>query len=299
MTANRFFEAMNQVGDRYYEEAQEYRAKTGQPKKILRSAVAACACLLLAAGVVMLQVSEEVPLSRQPFVPVSDLLAPPSGVMGEAGLEVMSVSVGAYRGVYEKVPAVSGALLEESAGSSVSRRWYRVSGHSDGQYLIQKGGDGWSLWKFMYFDSGDYPYRDVLEQVYGVKSAQDIAQITVDPANMDNTELGMSIQADIGSMTVTDREDIETLYEILCAMTCYGSGNWDRIDYGDVSAGDGTAVRQGRYLTLVTGSGIEIDSLKYTAVSDMFYEYSGVAYSPLEKAQAESVRRILGIETQP
>ncbi|MBD5534240.1 MAG: hypothetical protein HDQ99_00935 [Lachnospiraceae bacterium] len=90
---------------------------------------------------------------------------------------------------------------------------------------------------------------------------------------------------------------------VLSSLTCYGSDRWDIINYGSADAAtDGTgpldAVRLGRYLSLVTEYGNEIDSLKYTAVSDMFYEFSGIAYNTLSEEQAQKMCEIFGIETE-
>ena len=104
---------------------------------------------------------------------------------------------------------------------------------------------------------------------------------------MDNTDAGKAAQAAIGTNTITDKKDIETIYQILSSLTCLGENRWDLIDYGDAEAetdgqsSSSEAVWLGRSLTLTTGFGNEIDGLKYTAVSDMFYEYSGIAYEPL------------------
>ena len=46
----------------------------------------------------------------------------------------------------------------------------------------------------------------------------------------------------------------------------------------------------------MTGFGNEIDGLKYTAASDMFYEYSGIAYERLSGEQASKLCGLLGIE---
>lgn len=248
---------------------------------------------------------EKVGGEQEIFVPISSLLA-----AGNNGIEVMAaafgkVSIGQYTGRYEKVQSVESAVLSENRGRNISgtEGWYYVSGHTDMQYLIRNDNEEYSLWKFSCFDSGEYLYRDVLELVYQIDSADAISEIEVSPARMDNTDGGIAIQERIGTHTITDREEIETIYDILSSLTCYGSNHWDMIDNGstdvpaDAELPSHQAVWLGRYLSIVTNYGNEIDGLKYTAVSDMFYEFSGIAYNRLTEEQAASVWRIIGIVT--
>lgn len=238
------------------------------------------------------------------FVPISSLLASNDGnLMVELAEKYAAVPVEQYSGFYTEVPSVDSSVLSESMGKSIDSagEWHYVSGHSDLQYLIRCDEQGSSLWKFQCFDSSEYPYDDVLELVYQIHSADAITEIEVTPARMDNTEGGEKIQEEIGTRIITDRAAIETMYEVLSDMTCYGNGQWERIDYGDVEAASDTdaqsheAVRLGRYLSITTNYGNVIDGLKYTAVSDMFYEFSGIAYSPLTEEQAERVCEMIGI----
>ncbi len=214
-----------------------------------------------------------------------------------------------------------------SDGTEITDGYYRVAGHEDLQYLIYKethavyDGEGtyaynedgelieadyYFLLKFICFDSEEYAYSDVLRLVYQIDSAEDIKQILVKPSKADNSDTGKALQDEIGESTVTDAAEIETFYEILSSITCYGSDRWDLIDLGswDIAA-DSTVnddsqtysrVLLERYLTLTTDYGNEIDGLKYTAYSGMFYEFSGIAYSALDEEQAELICEILGID---
>lgn len=209
-----------------------------------------------------------------------------------------------YVAVYEMVQSADAAILAESMGKTLdgAEGWHYVSGHSDRQYLIRNVEREVSLWKFQCFDSDSYPYADVLELVYQVHSAEDILELEVTPAKMDNSDEGMKIQEEIGTRSVTDRAAIEAVYGAISGMTCHGSGRWDLIDYGNAEGAADTglkshdAVRLGRYLALTTIHGNVIDGLKYTAVSDVFYEFSGIAYDSLTQEQAAAVREALGIE---
>lgn len=227
-----------------------------------------------------------------------------STAVTEAELQLSSVPIGEYTGVYVKVSSAESSILEENKGEALSDSTglYSVSGHKDLQYLIQDKDQECTLWKFQYFDNSEYPFKDVLTLVYGIDGADGITEIVVSPAKMDNTTEGLKIQEIIGTHRVTERNDIETFYQILSSMTCYGSDHWESIDYGAVDAPTDTdimsheAVWLGRYLTITTVYGNEIDSLKYTAVSDMFYEFSGVAYNRLTEEQAENICAILEID---
>ena len=244
------------------------------------------------------------PEMQEQFAPISSLLASNSGnFMEQQTGKYAVVPIEQYSGFYTEVPSAGISVLAESMGKSIdnTEEWHYVSGHSDLQYLIRNDGQESSLWKFQCFDSSEYPYNDVLKLVYRIDSADAITEIEVAPARMDNTDGGKKIQEEVGTRKITDRAAIETIYEVLSGMTCYGSGQWERIDYGDVeAAGDGQtpsheAVRLGRYLSITTDYGNVIDGLKYTAVSDMFYEFSGIAYSPLTEEQAASICEIIGI----
>ena len=254
-------------------------------------------------------VQSPIPDSRQTveepetFVPITSLLADENYDITEYAAAFVKVSIGQYTGVYEKTQSVESAVLSENRGNSVSgtEEWYYVSGHKDMQYLIRYDNEEYSLWKFSCFDSGEYPYCDVLKLVYQINSADAISEIIVRSAKMDNTDEGKAIQEKIGSYVITDREEIDTVYQILFSMTCYGTDHWDMINYGveetpaDTVISSHQAVLLGRCLSIVTDYGNEIDGLKYTAVSDMFYELSGISYNRLSAEQAESVYEIFRI----
>lgn len=280
--------------------------KQNQIRKV-QYAAAACLCLICvgAAAVWLALPYEPEPELPERFVAISSLLAADEGnVVKNQAAAYTTVPIEQYKGVYTEVSAAEASVLSESMGKSVegAKGWYCISGHSDRQYLIRNDGQEFSLWKFQCFDSGEYPYDDVLKLVYQIHSADGITEIEVMPAQMDRSDEGMKIQDEIGTHKITDRAAIETVYEALSGMTCYGRGKWDRIDYGDAevtsdgeSESDHEAVRLGRYLSITAAYGNVIDGLKYTAVSDMFYEFSGIAYEPLTQEQAAGVWEVIGI----
>lgn len=325
MRNDQILDAIGTINDEAIADARAYqRPKTR--RWIKWGAMAACVCLLVIGGIHFSQspsqtittplVSDDTPSpedhtstpvssspENQTFISVSALLAESNSDYSNQTLEIASVTIGQYDGLYEKIRSVDSDILRESTGTLVpgAETWYCVSGHDDLQYLIQNNNGNYSLWKFMCFDSDQYAYRDVLEIVYKIASADNISEIKVHPATMDNTNVGKAIQAEIGSQVITSEDSIKEIYEILCSLTCYGKNNWDKIKLGSTDAAVDTetsheAVWLGRYLTLVTDYGNEIDGLKYTAVSNMFYEYSGIAYNQLTAEQASIVHDILKID---
>ena len=246
------------------------------------------------------------------FVDVKELLASAGGGQTAATEEltqkIVQIPIGSYTAVYEGVGNDGGEAFREelyaSRGSVFleNEGLYYVSGHTDKQYLIQVQDNEVSLWKFVCFDTEGYPYRDVLTQIYDVHSADGFAELIVSAGNMDNTPEGIRIQQEIGTRSITDRHSLHELYRILGSMTCYGQDQWDRIQLGSQDAdtsGDmenmHQEVRMTRYLTIVTPYH-EIDRLKYTAVSGMFYEFDGIAYEPLSETDAQIMRDMLGID---
>ncbi len=239
---------------------------------------------------------------QESYVDISTLLASNAGTE-EMALKVALVTIESDSAHYYKVPSAESEILQKSAGREVPgtrQKWYRVSGHEDMQYLIANDGNGYSLWKFESFQKESYPYSDVLQTIYNIHSAKDIAKIIVAPANMDDTEEGRAIQEEIGTNIVTDVKSIETIYNVLSGLTCYGGNHWDRIGLGDdAPSAMRSQVRAGRYLTIVTSQGMEMDTLKYTGISGMFYEYGGIAYNALTMEEKREVERILNIEMAP
>ena len=212
------------------------------------------------------------------------------------------ISLGEYTAEYHQMNIRSQVDLRDYLGEALEEvpGWYYLRGHEDLQYLIGPDGDGeLALWEFAYFvpEEGEiYSYRTVLEDIYHIFSAEDIAQITVSPGNMDNTDEGKAAQEEIGTCVITHREDIAALYEAMASAECLGPNLWDEIRWGHQSDHNLVqAVRNTRYLTIETADGRTMDHLKYTAGGHQFYEYSGVAYVPLEEAAARRVERILGI----
>lgn len=232
------------------------------------------------------------------YVDVKEILASSEGNITEEVLRIAEVKIGPYTARYREIPAAHAELLEDSLGGEVegNEGWFRLSGHGDAGYLLSDADGECALWEFGYFISDEYPYRDVLELIYGVTSPDEIKSVSVKPSRVDNTDAGRKLQQEIGTREITDEADLEKLYHVLTGLTCYGHNHWDRIDYGANDAGMLDAVRYGRMLTITLRNGIGMEALQYTAVSGMFYEYGGVAYNRLSEQDKKMVEDILGIE---
>ena len=293
MKSKNIADAIDMLDDDILLHTAELRMKIKKLKRvrIIKYAAAACLCIICIAGIGLYGGTDE-------FVTIASLLDE-SRVSSEEHIYTDTIEIGDYRCMYNKVNSALTSKLEESIGRAFdsSDKWYYVSGHKDAQYLIQRESAGYSLWEFACFDSSGYSYSDVMQSVYGIDSADKIAEIRVRPSDAENTDYGKKLHESRGEFTVKDRKDIETVYRCLMSLECYGDDNWDMIEYrgSDDEACSGDAVKLGRYITIVTDDGNEIDRLKYTAVSDMFYEYGGIAYSRLTDKQAEDMRRILKI----
>lgn len=227
------------------------------------------------------------------YIDVNELIA--ENDYKETALKLTKVKINDYNAVYGGVNIVSEKKVVESIGEKIenSTDFYRILGHKDMQYIIKKNDDEVSLWKFESFECNEYPYNDVLKYIYNINSHDDIETITATAGEMDNTDEGEKIREQIGTLTITDQLCIEQFYNIISKMTCYGSDNWDRIDYGANDAGMTDAVKNSRYLSVMCSGGVNIDSLKYTKVSGMFYEYSGIAYKKLSDKNRKIIEDIL------
>ncbi len=317
MNTKKFSEAMSEIDYKYVAEVLNYKRRS---KRTFCNwgTIAACLLVVCFGGIAFFQSNKRVipqqdnPIpnvvdnsAEKPFVQMASILNNNvGGDTTESAEEVVRITLNQYIAIYTKIELKDTSVLDNFLGDEISHssNWYCVSGHEDKQYLIQKNSNMYSLWEFQCFDSSFYPYKDVLNIVYQIDSADRITEVMVDPPTMDNTDEGMKLQAEIGNRAITDKEEIKKLYDILASMTCYGQGNWNKINNGiEDSAVDVTneamdPIRLGRYLTLVTDYGNEVDGLKYTAVSNMFYEYSGIAYSQLTDIQATEMIDILHIE---
>lgn len=239
-----------------------------------------------------------------PYVDINSLLNSSEDAVEEQVLKQTTIQLNGRKAVYESIPSEPSDQLKESIGTELAGKkgWYRLSGHEDAQYLIQKEKKNlYSLWEFDSFEDAPYSYKDVLEEIYGIQSVDDIARIVVSPAKMDNTDAGKALQKKIGVVTIDDPKELATVYEILSSLTCLGTDgmeDWKLIGLvGDTPEEMLYATRYGRYLTIITSQGNRrITHLKYNGMNDVFYQYGGIGYQTLQKKEAAKLEEILKIQ---
>lgn len=226
-----------------------------------------------------------------------------------------NIDIGDKEAWYYKVSIRSDKLekyIGEPYENADSRAWYIPAGTTNLKYLILQDSEGnYSLWVFSSFivdEGASYTYGDVLKTIYGVNSAEDIVRITTTPSTGSNTDLGKSIQKEIGTSIYTDRESIEIFYQIAENVVCYGvdseskgDPNRNRFSYSfstdeqdKLSTGESTYGT--RFIKITLADGTTIDSWKYSALSGSFFEYGGIFTQPLSDEDVYKLNDIFDIK---
>lgn len=216
-----------------------------------------------------------------------------SEINDDLSQDVLKASMGGSLAEYMKIQS-------HEIAEAPAYEFYRVSGHRELQYVIlyDPGNDKYDLLKFDCIQGDDYAYGEVLELMYGIYSADDIARIVSRPSEMDNTDAGKAQKQAIGELEITDKEDILAFYNALSTMTCYGTSRWDMVlnSRDDTPNATLEGARLERYLTIETTQGNQIDAMRYTALGGMFYESGGIAYSALSEEDAAKMAEMLKIK---
>lgn len=191
----------------------------------------------------------------------------------------------------------------------IDREWYYIKDSTNLQYLICDDNGELSLWEFSCFITNiphlwfipedtnviPYTYGEVFSEIYGLSDANQIEKIKILPETTHNTDEGRAVQREIGKKTVTDKEKIKILYEIIKKTHFYSDESYPKRETPLSYDFDTSLGRDGRYLTIVLSDGTEIDCLKYTATGGRFYEYSGIQSEPLSTEDVCLVNDILEI----
>lgn len=301
MNKKKFSEAMTEVNDKYYEEAAHYERKRKKPIWLKWGAVAACLCLVVVGGIFFNF------HNKQDF---NSMIAK-NGT--DNTVHYTFVEIGNRTACYHEV-SIDSSELERYVGEqyqqSDNSNWFYPSGIDNLKYLIQQTDNGsLSLWIFSNFQVADgetYTYGDVLKTIYGVDSADDVVSITTTPSRRNNTDLGKSIQKEVGTHTYNDTEDIVSFYNIIVNVECLSAdsvslGNQNRFSYNfsteeqdKLTSGESTYAE--RVLSVTLANGTTIDSWIYDALSGCFYEYGGIYTVPLADEAVYTLNDIFEIK---
>lgn len=300
MKNNHLLNLMGEIDDKYIEEATPLSKKKLFPlfAKVL---VAACICIVVGLGYNYLNPpSFESIINDKNHAQLNDLT-------------ITTIPVENYKAEYHKVYAVKyrlKAFIGDRYTSVDSIQWYRVDGYENIKYLIREDAKGeLSLWRFDSFQMQEdetYTYGDVLRLIYNADSAEDIVSITTSPFNADNSDSGKAMQAEVGTHTYTDRDDILAFYNVVKDVICYGETDENpadntRFTYSfSVQDEHKLVAKDGIYgtrcISIEFVDGTVLDSWKYSALSGSFFEYGSIFTEPMDESDVYILNDIFGIK---
>ena len=210
-----------------------------------------------------------------------------------------------YKLIYTKLSYTGEKELSEYIGSKVelastglpasyNYEWYRLDGHNDMQYLIEKNKDNYYLYKFRYMSAGNseaYPFSDTLSIVYDINGPEDIASLTITDSAVYTAD-GAEIDSPYTPNDISNTDTIAYLYYTLSSLTCYGPNKPDLIDTRVFSR---SPVLYN--LSITTAAGETINSLEYNNNNYCFYEKYNVAYSKLSLLTLDTLDKLLTQDT--
>lgn len=317
MKAAELSAALWDVKDAYIQEALTYKPNK-KTVYFLRAAVAACLCIAILGGVfTRFDKAEELDF----YAMLNDYTSGDVNISSTSCI-LNKVKVGEREAVYEYIDCFDDLdwfeenVLQRYIGEkhlhTEDAIWYYPIGEATLQYLICKNNDGkFSLWAFDSFvvsDGKTYTYGDVLSDIYGVNSADDIVAIIARPIQSHKSDLNLGIMAEIGTQSYTNRDEILTFYSIVKDVECYGRESWIPEDYnrycysfstdavgmtGKVESGE--IVYGSRWLEIKLANGARIVSWMYCALFGAFYEYGGIRTEYLTSENVYALNSVFGI----
>ncbi|MBQ2902082.1 MAG: hypothetical protein IJE49_09580 [Agathobacter sp.] len=300
MKNNHLLNLIGEIDDRYIEEVIPVSQKKKVPL-LAKVLVAACVCIVVGLG-------------YSYFNPSSIESIIDNGSFTNNSAEYITpIMVDGYKATYEKM-RVDGKRLKSFVGdeyiSSDSLKWFYVEGYDNIKYLVLEDANGkLTLWRFSHFNvtaSETYTYGDVLRLIYNVDCAEDIVSITTSPFNADNSDAGKAMQAEVGTHTYTDRDDILAFYEVVKDVICYGPDTDNPAD--DTRFTYSFSAQDGHYLVAKDGiygtrcisikftDGTTHDTWKYSALSGSFFEYGSIFTEPMDESDVYILNDIFGIK---
>ena len=201
-------------------------------------------------------------------------------------------------------------------------RWYMVDDSVNLQNLIREEADGrLSLWTFSCFQTwggdmlkdefpdcivSDYEYKTLLATFYHVSSAEDIERIEILPTTGVRYTDGSEQTGGVRPVIIEDPHDIQSIYDILRKMVCYGTGSM--VDNSaevnspgflmTVNAHPALRSSLERDIRIVLKDGSSIQGLKYSAFQCAFYENGGIAYGGLDEEDIVAMNEFADIRVE-
>ena len=216
------------------------------------------------------------------------------------------------------------AVLHEHLGElyySGAGKWHLVDNSLNLQYLIREESDGrLSLWQFSCFQTwggdtlqkefpgcsfSEYEYKTLLATFYHVTSAEDIVKIEILPVSGTSYPSDPSLQTGFEPIVIESENDIQTVYDILRKMVCYGTGSMAEHArmvvspeiQSKLSANTSLQAFYERDVRITLRDGSVIEGLKYSAVWGSFYEQGGIAYTGLTEDDVTIMNDYADIQT--
>ena len=201
-------------------------------------------------------------------------------------------------------------------------KWYMVDDSVNLKNLIREEADGrLSLWQFSCFQTwggdmlkdefpdcivSDYEYKTLLATFYHVSSAEDIERIEILPTTGARYTTDGSPAGGAQPILIEDPHDIQSIYDILRKMVCYGTGSM--VDNSAEVNSPGflmtvnaiPALRSSleRDIRIVLKDGSSIQGLKYSAFQCAFYESGGIAYGGLDEEDIVAMNEFAAIRVE-
>ncbi len=246
MTKERLFLAIGEVREEWIADAgEENLRRAGSAKRMSRAArrigvFAACLVLLLTVGYrvydwYFLSHTHEQVLRLCPFVLEDRLMMYAfDGELGKGERLMLGARRGEYVGqvawqdrahdVWKLQGRDDYAELIFSEGDSFQLgRFHQYSALAEGWSYDAEDTDDWFYASLMTpeewarIDTSPYTLSEVLETIYCVNSADDIAFVRFEKSNIDNTEVGRSVK--VKTVTLRDAENLGKIWNILTVLT--------------------------------------------------------------------------------
>ena len=212
-----------------------------------------------------------------------------------------------------RLSAFAGSTYTEDTG-----KWYKIAGKEDVHYLLEENENGYSLWEYLSFYTGNssltadfekdvntdaFRFSEVLSKIYGIESADRIASVTFTPAF--ETASGAADTSE--QIIVKDGNTILQVYRMMTQLVPYGDREKEthrcpiRSDIflkaleSDLKKGEHQALRYIVRIEILSKDGNRIGNLTYSAIDGTLYEKNSNLSITLSEEEAGILDRFCGI----